>query len=323
MKSKRLGRGLGNLLNRTDPEAVPAERPPPRTAAAVPATPRVRVDLDVEVPGGTAGSSVGPATSEAGGDRIRQLPVARLRPNPFQPRTTFGADALEELVASIREHGMLQPIVVRTTGDGAHEIIAGERRLRAAQALGLATVPALVRSASDEEMQTLALVENLQREDLNAMEKARALKAMMRNFDLRQEDVASRVGKARTTIANILRLLDLPDAIQGLVEGGTLTGAHARALLQAQGTDRRLQLAKLAVERGWSVREVERRARSGPTLGKRRARPEDPYIRDLEQRLRQVLATEVRLQPRGKGGRIEVTYHDPDDLDRLLELLRA
>jgi ParB family chromosome partitioning protein len=218
---------------------------------------------------------------------------------------------------------MIQPVVVRPTPDGRWELVAGERRVRAAQAVGLPTVPAIVRPATDEQMQTLALVENLQREDLNAMEKARALTAMMRNFGLTQEDVAKRVGKARATVANILRLLDLPPEVQQMVEDGRLSGAHARAVLQAQGDARRRDLARLAVERGLSVREVERRAQAGPTVGKRRTRPEDPYVRDLETRLQRALSTEVRLEPKGKGGRISIRYHDADELDRLLDALGA
>ncbi len=301
MRPKRLGRGLGNLLGATpettSPDAVERRSfSPPEAADAA-----------------REGAEIG----------TRALPVGEIRRNPFQPRTAFAEEALDELASSIREHGVIQPVVVRPSPTGGWELIAGERRLRAAERIGLDRIPALVRRASDEEMQTLALVENLQREDLNAMEKARAMNAMLRNFGLTQEDVARRVGKARTTIANILRLLDLPSEIQAWVEEGRLSGAHARALLQAQGTERRLSLARLAVERGLSVREIERRARSGPTVGRRRARGEDPYLRDLETRLERSLSTQVRIRTQGKSGRIEVHYHDPDDLDRLLERLGA
>jgi ParB family chromosome partitioning protein len=253
---------------------------------------------------------------------VREIPVAAIRANPYQPRVVFDPEGLAELADSIRIHGLLQPIVVRQAETG-YEVVAGERRLRAAQALGLERVPVVVRNASDQDMQTLALVENLQREDLNAMEKARALRAMMRNFSITQEDAATRVGKARTTIANLLRLLELPPEIQELVESGRLSGAHARAVLQAQGTDRRLALARIAVEEGLSVREVERRARAGPTIGKRKRPAPDPYVKDLEDRLRRTLGADVRVEIRGKGGRIEVRYHDADDLDRLLDLLGA
>lgn len=297
MRAKRLGRGLENLLNRTD------EEPSNGQARCPPALPE---------PHGNGGPN----------GAIRQIHLDRIRANPFQPRRTFSEAGLQELQESIDQHGMLQPVVVRPNGSG-FEIVAGERRLRAARNLGLDWIPAVVRNATDEEMQTLALVENLQREDLNAMEKTRALHAMMQNFALTQEDVAKRVGKARTTVANLLRLLDLPTQIQEWVEEGKLSGAHARAVLQAQGTSRRLDLARRALEQGWSVREIERRARSGPTVGKRRSRAEDPYIKDLEDRLRSALSTDVRLRSTGKSGRIEIRYHDADELDRLLELLQA
>lgn len=335
VRAKRLGRGLGSLLNRTDEQAT-ADRAGTR-GVAQPDT-RVSGGAPAAMPpagalerGGASSAGTAPpvAAREDGNEPgapesvVRGIAIASIRPNPFQPRTAFGEGGLEELQASIAEHGVLQPIVVRSGGAGGYEVVAGERRLRASRNLGLETIPALVRSATDEDMQTLALVENLQREDLNAMEKARALRAMMRNLMLTQEDVASRVGKARTTIANLLRLLDLPEEIQAWVEEGRLTGAHARALLQAQGAQRRLDLARQAMAKGWSVREVERRAKAGPTVGKRRTRSEDPYVRDLEDRLRRALSTDVRLMPKGKGGRIEIRYHDADELDGLLELLQV
>jgi ParB family chromosome partitioning protein len=310
MKPKRLGRGLLGLIAKTEP--VPAAPAP----AAVPA-----------VGGRLGGAPESPPTAPAAGApgaAPRALAVGAIRANPFQPRTTFDEAALQELADSIRTHGVLQPIVVRPSL-GGFEVLAGERRLRAAKAAGLTQIPALVRDATDEEMQTLALVENLQREDLNAMEKARALKAMLGNFGLTQEQVAARVGKARTTIANILRLLELPAEIQQWVEAGKLSGAHARALLLAKGLERRLELARLAVTFGLSVREVERRAGADErgAQGTPSGRRADPFLNDLAKRLERALATNVRLVPRGKGGRIEVRYHDAADLDRLLELLNA
>jgi ParB family chromosome partitioning protein len=272
--------------------------PPPRPAVASPAA----------------------STEESG---VRNLAPASIRPNPYQPRVAFDEAALQELADSIRAHGILQPIVVRRAL-GGYEVLAGERRLRAAKAVGLDTIPALVREATDEEMQTLALVENVQREDLNAMEKSRALRAMMSNFGLTQDQVAARVGKARTTIANMLRLLELSPEIQRWVEEGRLSGAHARALLLVKGPERRLMLAKLAVELGLSVREIERRAASdGGGSPSREGGRGDPFVADLVKRLERALSTNVRLLPKGKGGRIEIRYHDPADLDRLLDLLKA
>jgi ParB family chromosome partitioning protein len=248
--------------------------------------------------------------------------VSAIRPNPFQPRTTFREEALEDLKASIRAHGLIQPIVVRRSPTG-YEVLAGERRLRAAQALGLADIPAVVREATDEEMQTLALVENLQREDLNAMEQARALRAMMANFGLTQEHVAERVGKARTTIANIVRLLDLPPEVQRLVEEGKLGGAHARALLAVKGDERRITLARACVQEGLSVREVERRAAATTAPPGARKAVTDPFVADLEDRIRKAIAAPVKIRAGRKGGTIEIRYADAGDLDRLLEMWKA
>lgn len=308
MKAKRLGRGLSGLIKTTEGTAAEAAdtAPPARGTVA---------------PGPSAAPARGPAAAGPG-----LVPVAEIRPNPFQPRETFDEAALEELAESIRTHGVLQPVVLRR-GVRGYELIAGERRWRAAQKTGLSEIPAVIRPATDAEMQTLALVENLQREDLNAVEKARALRSMMRNLELTQESVASQVGKARATIANLLRLLELPDEVQAMVESGSLSGAHARALLRAKTDERRLRLAKEAVQGGWSVREIERRtAGDAGSKGGGRAQPatrEDPYLADIVDRLRTALGTKVRMLPKGAGGTIEVAYHDARDLDRLLELFGA
>jgi ParB family chromosome partitioning protein len=311
MKPKRLGRGLIGLITRTEPSPPAPEAPAAASPAAPPAGGRLG---GAQLPPGSGAPIQPPAP--------RTLPVASIRPNPFQPRAAFDEAALQELADSIRAHGLLQPIVVRRSLAG-YEVLAGERRLRAAKSIGLTEIPAVVRDATDEEMQTLALVENVQREDLNAMEKARALKAMLGNFGLTQDQVAARVGKARTTIANILRLLELPPEIQRWVEEGKLGGAHARALLLAKGLDRRLLLGRLAVELGLSVREIERRAASEGVPGSRHrgAAPQDPFVADIAARLQRALSTNVRVVRRGKGGRIEIRYHDAGDLDRLLGIL--
>jgi ParB family chromosome partitioning protein len=332
MKPNRLGRGLRSLITRTEgpapaagspqvPPAAPAKEatpPAPAGPGSVPQSLAGRVQAPPPAPRATPAAA--PAAEEAG---VRGLPVASIRPNPYQPRVAFDDAALQELADSIRTHGVLQPIVVRRAL-GGYEVLAGERRLRAAKSIGLESIPALLREATDEEMQTLALVENVQREDLNAMEKARALRAMMSNFGLTQDQVAARVGKARTTIANVIRLLELSPEIQRWVEEGRLSGAHARALLLVKGPERRLTLAKLAVELGLSVREIERRAASeaGGAAGGSNAK-RDPFVADLVKRLERALSTNVRLHPKGKGGRIEIRYHDAADLDRLLEIMKA
>ena len=307
MKPKRLGRGLSGLINRTD-------APPPTregAAAEAPAQPALET------------------TAEPGRGPVREVAVAEIRANPFQPRQTFSPEGLAELADSLREHGVLQPLVVRPLGDDdGFELVAGERRLRAAKEIGLTHVPVVVRATTDEEMQTLALVENVQRVDLNPIEKAAALRAMMRGFGLTQEQVAKRVAKARTTIANILRLLDLEPDIQELVTEGAISGAHGRALLAMPAGPPRQRLAREVVRLGLSVREVERRARVAKKPLGSRARggsgEGDPYLADLQRRIGEALATQVTVKRRGKkGGMIEIPWHSDDELGRLLEHLGA
>jgi ParB family chromosome partitioning protein len=255
--------------------------------------------------------------------RPEPVRVADVRPNPYQPRRAFDEAALADLRASIAEHGVLQPIVVRRGPDG-FELVAGERRLRACAALGLPTIPAVVREVDDAGMQTLALVENLQREDLNALEKARALRAMMSAQGLTQEEVSARIGKDRATVANLLRLLDLPDEVKALVEAGRLSGSQARAVLLAAGEANRTRLARLAAERDLSVRDVERLARlSSPKTGSRPRATANPFVADLEDRLRKALSAKVTIEVRRKGGTIHVEYHDAEQLDALLEKMGA
>jgi ParB family chromosome partitioning protein len=283
---KRLGRGLGGLLQSTVPAAVPEVAPEERRSAD-------------------------------------SIPLADVRPNPYQPRTTFDPSALEELKSSIREHGVLQPIVVRR-GGGGFEIVAGERRVRACRALGLERIPAVVREVDDAGMQTLALVENLQREDLNPIEKAKGIRAMMTAQGLTQEVVAAKVGKDRATLANLLRLLELPEEVRGWVEDGRLTAGHARAVLQAQGDARRRQLAQWAVERGLSVRDVERLARlTALPGGKGGRKARDPFLADIEGRLRRALSAKVAVRGKARGGVIEIAYADATELDALLERMRV
>jgi ParB family chromosome partitioning protein len=286
---RRLGRGLSGLLQSTV-APHPVEAPP---------TPD---ELQ------TAGS----------------IPLVDVRPNPYQPRTAFDESALKELESSIQAHGVLQPIVVRRAA-GGFEIVAGERRVRAARACGLDRIPAIVREVDDVGMQTLALVENLQRQDLNAIEKARALKAMMGAQGLTQEQVADRVGKDRATIANFLRLLDLPDEVRGWVAEGKLSAGHAKAVLQVSGDARRTQLARLVVERDLSVRDAERYARlSGKPAGARGAGAgKDPFLADIEQRLRRSLGLRVALRAKGRGGVVEIPYADSRELDTLLDRLEG
>jgi ParB family chromosome partitioning protein len=255
-----------------------------------------------------------------------EIPLDQIRPNPFQPRQVFTPQALEELKDSIRAHGVLQPVVLRSA-PGGFELIAGERRWRAAQAAGLKSIPAVVREGvSDASMLELALVENLQRADLDPIEKARGFKRLM-DGGMTQEQVASRVGLERSTVANFLRLLDLSEKVQAVVSQGLLSMGHARALLGLRDPRRQVELSALAVRRSLSVREVEARVRELQNRGEKEkgvtlVPKAPPWLTDLETRMRRHLGTKVQVR-NGEGyvGQIVIDYHGRSDLDRLLGIL--
>ena len=254
------------------------------------------------------------------GTAALEAPTGSLDPNPHQPRTTMEAARLQELADSLRESGMVQPILVRRHGAG-YQIIAGERRWRAAQQAGLARVPVTVRDVRDEELLELALVENIQRAELSPLEEAQAYHRLQEEFRLTQEQVAAKVGKDRSTVANTLRLLRLPVEIRELIARGALDAGHARALLALDDPERRLELAREAARRALSVREVERRvallrapARAG---GSRR----DPNTRAAEEKLRATLGTRVQISRRGRGGVLRIAFGSESELQRLFELL--
>jgi ParB family chromosome partitioning protein len=254
-------------------------------------------------------------------DSIALLDV---RPNPYQPRLDFDEAALEELKSSIREHGVLQPIVVRRAA-GGFEIVAGERRVRACRALGMERIPAVVREVDDAGMQTLALVENMQRQDLNAIERAKGLKAMMGAQSLTQEEVAGRVGKDRATVANLLRLLELPDEVRDLVAQGKLSAGHAKAVLQVASDPKRVQLARWIVERDLSVRQAEGYGRlmGKAPRGAKRGGGMDPFLADVAARLRRAVGLKVVIQAKGKGGIAAFHYASPAELDTLIERVES
>jgi ParB family chromosome partitioning protein len=257
---------------------------------------------------------------------VREVELKRVRPNPFQPRREFDSTALAELQASIRENGLLQPLVVRVAADG-FELVAGERRLRALSGLKHDTAPAIVRDLSDEQMLLLALVENLQREELNAIEEAIAYQQLIDGFGLTQSQVANRVGRNRSTVANSLRLLTLPQEVQDMVGSGTLSAGHARAVLSLESSTDRIRLANEIATGGLSVREAERRARSGSgsgrsTSGRVRPRPEDPVARRTETALARYFGTAVTVRLRGKAaGEIRIPFHDAEDFERIIRRL--
>jgi ParB family transcriptional regulator, chromosome partitioning protein len=260
------------------------------------------------------GALLPPADSEEG-VRLRELPVESLVPNPQQPRRSFDGQALEELAASIRSSGVLQPLVVRPRGS-QYEILVGERRWRAAQQAGLARVPAIVREASDAEALELGLVENLLREDLNPVEAAQAYQRLLAEFGWAQEELARRLGKDRSSIANALRLLRLPELIQEDLRTGRLTMGHARALLGLPSAAAQLHLRERILAQDWSVRATEARVQARRP-GRARSRRRPPEVEAVEEELRLALGTRVRIIGNLVRGRIELPYTSAADLERI------
>jgi ParB family transcriptional regulator, chromosome partitioning protein len=264
---------------------------------------------------------------------LRELPIGSVKPNPFQPRTQMDETALDELVASIQASGLLQPVVVRPR-DGGYELIAGERRWRAASRLGWAKIPAVVKDVDDQTLLTLALIENLQRDDLSPIDEAAGYQRLATEFKLPHGEIARMVGRNRTTVANLLRLLQLPTEVQALVHERKLSEGHARALLGLASPEAILALAQQAVEGGWSVREMEARVRgdaptsatadleTAPRRARPGARPAMADVKRVEDALRKHLGTDVRVTTRRRGrGFLTVSYYSNDDLARLLELM--
>ncbi|OFV86700.1 MAG: hypothetical protein A2V74_12460 [Acidobacteria bacterium RBG_16_70_10] len=249
-----------------------------------------------------------------------EVAVDELDPNPFQPRSALDPGRLAELSASIRQTGVVQPILVRRRGE-RFQIIAGERRWRAAREAGLSTVPVTVREVADAQLLELALVENIQREELAPLEEARAFQRLQAEFHLTQEDIARRVGRERSTVANTLRLLRLPREVRELLETGRLDAGHARALLALERGEDQIALGREAARRGLSVREVERRVAQRREPRPHRAARRDPNTRAAEQKLRSALGSMVQIGRRGRGGTIRIAFTSEADLQRLYELL--
>ncbi len=259
---------------------------------------------------------------EADGKKAPQVcGIEEVQPNPFQPRKIFSEEQLQELIDSIREKGILQPLIVRRRANG-FELIAGERRWRAAQKAGMKEVPILVKDVSDSEMLELSLVENIQREDLNPIEEAEAYKRLMEQFDLTQEEISKKVGKDRTTITNTIRLLKLPPEIKQSLAEGKISMGHARAFLSLEGIEKQRLLLKRLLTGGLSVRQTESlvkrfRGRNFPV-----SRKTNPEWSGLMEELQRILGTKVRIVGKRKRGKIEIEFYSLDELDRILELLR-
>lgn len=268
--------------------------------------------------------------AEASG-ALRELPMSSIKANPYQPRTTFDEPALAELTASIEASGLLQPIVVRSRGNG-YELIAGERRWRATQRLGWTKIPAVVKDVDDQTLLTLALIENLQRNNLSPIDEALGYQRLIDEFRLPQAEIARLTGRNRSTVANLLRLLKLPDEVRALVDEGKLSEGHARALLSLDGSAVVPTLAREAVEQGWSVRELEARVRPGGAVPAKKNGRSGPGpvagkvisadVKRVEDVLRERLGTDVRVTMRRRGrGLVTVSYYSNDDLARLLEII--
>lgn len=287
MKRRALGRGLSSLIpgpeaRREEPAGMPL--PPPRGSA-------FEVDVD------------------------------RILPNRAQPRGRFDEETIVSLAKSLKNNGVLQPILVRPLPDGRYELVAGERRWRAAQRAGLLKIPAVVRDVEESRLLEHALIENLQRQDLNPIDEARAYRTLVEEHGLTQQEVADRVGKQRATIANFLRLLSLAPAVQEFVRTGELPMGHARALLAVPDQAQQEQLARRAVREALSVRQVERLARRAGQARAPRARPQDPNVAAAESSLQTALGTKVKIVRTGRGGWIEIRFHEAEELDRLYGIL--
>ncbi len=261
-------------------------------------------------------------------EELIYLEVEKIHPSPSQPRENFEPKALEELANSIRRQGILQPLVVRpiSNQERGFQLIAGERRLRAAKIAGLKKVPALVKEVNDQQALALSLIENLQREDLNPVEQAKAYQQLTKDFHLTQQELAELLGKERSTIANTLRLLKLPPEIQKELEKGTITPGHARTLLSLDSSVKIKWLFKKIVEQGLSVREAEREAKKlqeEKAEGKRRSRPKDVHLRALEQELTNIIGARIRITQSSRGkGKIEIYFQNLEELERLIGFIK-
>jgi ParB family chromosome partitioning protein len=294
MKRKALGKGLRSLI---------PEMPPPAVVAA----------------------SEGPAGEQSGGG-LQMIPVNDIQPNKDQPRESFSQQALEELSRSIKRQGLLQPVIVKSGPDGGYDLIAGERRWRASRMAGLESIPAVIKDVSDESVLEIALIENLQREDLNPIEEANAYQALVDRLGLTQQEVAQRVGKQRATVANALRLLHLPQAVQGMVKQGQIATGHAKALAALADAKAQTDLAGRIARKGLSVRQTEAivsglTARSGSRATPKVVVERDPNVVAAEESLQSALGTKVRIVQRGKGGRLELHYFSDEELDRLYQMV--
>ena len=254
---------------------------------------------------------------------VTEVEIEKIKPNPNQPRKNFDVDALNELAASIKTHGIVQPIVVNDLGDGTYMIIAGERRWRAANICGLKTVPAVIRNYTDKQVKEISIIENLQREDLNPVEAARAIKELMDEYGLTQDAVAERIGKSRPSVANTLRLLSLYPDVLKMVEDGKLSAGHARCLVVVEDKNNQIKLANAVIQRNLSVRDLEKAVKNLENPQKRQivSQEQSLELKELIIQMQKTFATKVTAIGNDNKGRIYIDYYTRDDLDRIAELL--
>lgn len=255
---------------------------------------------------------------------VVNIPIDKIRANKYQPREGFDAESLQELTASIKEKGFIQPVLVRLGSSGEYELIAGERRLRAAKSLDYREIPAIIKEASDKDSLELSIIENIQRENLNPIDQANAYKRLLDEFDMTQEKVADTIGKNRATVANMLRLLSLPKKIQENVSRGTISMGHAKAIMSLNTESEQMRLCTKIIKNDLSVRETESYAKnisSGKKVSK--AAQTDPNLTSLQSELSQILGTKVKIIKSKKGGRIEIEFYSDSDLGKIVTLLKS
>jgi len=256
-------------------------------------------------------------------DGVIELDIVKVKPNPNQPRKNFDEEALNDLAKSIKVHGVIQPIVVNNQGDGTYLIIAGERRYRASKIAGLTKIPAVVKNYTEKQIKEISIIENLQREDLNPIESARAIKQLMEEYKLTQEEVAERIGKSRSNIANIIRLLSLyPDVIK-MVEDGRLSAGHARCLVVVENSFDQIKLANMAIKAKWNVRDLEKAVKKvqNPASAPVKKIEQSLELKDLIEKMQKTLATKVSAIGNDNKGRIYIDYYTRDDLDRISDMI--
>lgn len=309
-KAGGLGRGLGALfgdagvdLSVLNPEAV-----------------KVESDKRAANKNRDVGKKTGDSGLEAA-EKVVFIDLGDIKPNTMQPRKSFSDEALEELASSIKEHGVIQPVLLRPSTNG-YELVAGERRWRAARMAGLRHIPAIIRELSDEQNSFYALIENMQREDLNSIEEALGLEEMMKRFDLNQEQAAKVVGKSRPYVTNALRLLKLPTVVQEMVASGALSAGHARTIAGLEGEELQIELANKVAKEAWSVRRIESyaSARKKPAAG-RKAKARSKELEAAEQQMARSLGTKVKIEGSEKRGKIVVEYYSRSELERLIDIL--